>query len=407
MNKSVKNHRKEISQKMKTLRYKNPKEYWKILNTKQKISEGKISIDSLYDFFKNLNEFDQEEGQSLPDIPQVNLDSLNEIMNSIITEEEINKAMKKLNNNKACGDDEIYNEYIKNSQSKMIDIYVKLFNIILDTGTIPESWLSGNIIPIYKNKGSKDDPKNYRPITIISCLGKLFTSILNDRLSKFSDEVNLICENQAGFRKGYSTIDNIFILHSLIDMFKQLKKKLYCIFIDFEKAFDKVWREGLWHKLLANNIGGKVYNIIYNIYQGIKSRISFEGNFSEFFPCNNGLRQGENLSPFLFSLYLNDIENFFIQNNVRELTTITEDIAEQLGIYIKLFILLYADDTVLLAESAENLQSILNVFQDYCKLWKLKINVDKSKVVIFSNGRVPNKDFILNGEKLEKVTEFN
>ena len=69
--------------------------------------------------------------------------------------------------------------------------------------------------------------KNYRPITIISCLGKLFTSILNERLTKFSVEVNLICENQAGFRKGYSTIDNVFVLHTLIDMFKQLKKKFF------------------------------------------------------------------------------------------------------------------------------------------------------------------------------------
>ena len=199
----------------------------------------------------------------------------------------------------------------------------KLFNNILDTGYMPDIWLSGNIIPIYKNKGSKDDPKNYRPITIISCLDKLFTSILNERLTKFSDEVNLICENQAGFRKGYSTIDNVFVFHTLIDMFKPLKKKLFCIFIDFEKVFDKVWTEGLWHKLILNNIKGKVYSIIYNMYQGIKSRVSSDGNNSIFFPCNNGLRQGENLSLFLFSLYLNDIEEFFVDNDVAQLTAIT------------------------------------------------------------------------------------
>ena len=124
----------------------------------------------------------------------------------------------------------------------MINLYEKVFNIILDTGYMPDIWLSGNIKKNYKNKGSKD-PKNYRPITNISCLGNLFTSILNERLMKLSDEVNLICENQAVFRKGYSTIDNVLVLHTLMDLFKQLKK--HYIFIDFEKAFDKVWREGI------------------------------------------------------------------------------------------------------------------------------------------------------------------
>ena len=92
------------------------------------------------------------------------------------------------------------------------------------------------------------------------------------------------------------------------------------------------------------------------------------------------------MSPFLFSLYLNDIEQFFIDNDVAQLTTITGDIDENLNIFIRLFILLYADDTVLLAESEENLQNMLDVFVSYCDMWKLKINIENSKVVIFSNG---------------------
>ena len=105
---------------------------------------------------------------------------------------------------------------------------------------ISEQWLYGDIIPIFKNKGDKSDPKNYRPITIVSCFGKLFTSVLNNRSNKFSDQYHVILENQGGFRKGYSTNDNLFILHILIHIMK--KKKLYCAFIDFAKAFDTVWR---------------------------------------------------------------------------------------------------------------------------------------------------------------------
>ena len=137
-----------------------------------------------------------------------------------------------------------------------IPLYLKLFNIIFETGTLPDSWLEGRIIPIYKNKGDRSTPENYRPITVLSCLSKVFTSVLNNRLTKFLDSTSGLNENQAGFRKGYSTIDHIFSLNTLLELHRAKKKKLYCAFIDFSKAFDSVWRIGLWRKLLANNING-------------------------------------------------------------------------------------------------------------------------------------------------------
>ena len=102
-----------------------------------------------------------------------------------------------------------------------------------------------------------------------------------------------------------------------------------------------------------------------------------------FFPCETGVRQGENLSPFLFALYLNDLEQFLHENLVNGLDTITNMCSENLDIFFKLFILLYADDTVILAESYEKLQDALCKFQDYCKHWKLTVNVSKTKIVIF------------------------
>jgi hypothetical protein len=109
--------------------------------------------------------------------------------------------------------------------------------------------------------------------------------------------------------------------------------------VDFEKAFDKVWRDGLWCKLLLNNINGKMYKVIYNMYQNIKSRIVYNNAVSDFFDCNNGVRQGENLSPFLFSIYLNDLEQFLNDRNVNGLTSITEDFEIELDVYLKLFVL--------------------------------------------------------------------
>ena len=106
----------------------------------------------------------------------------------------------------------IANEYIKASIDIFLDTYKRIFNIIFNEGIIPKSWTEGIIKPIYKNKGDKINPDNYRPISLLSCMGKLFASILNNRLTKFLDENKAIGEEQLGFRQNYSTIGGIYIL---------------------------------------------------------------------------------------------------------------------------------------------------------------------------------------------------
>ena len=101
----------------------------------------------------------------------------------------------------------------------MITVYASLFNLILKTDNVPAQWTIGKIKPVYKNKGDSLDPGNYRPITILNCLGKLFTAVLNNRLCKFLEDNNLLSENQAGFWKHHSTRDHIFTLYSLIELY--------------------------------------------------------------------------------------------------------------------------------------------------------------------------------------------
>ena len=115
-----------------------------------------------------------------------------QILNIEFTVEEIFACVKALKNGKACSTDMILNEFIKSTFDKMKEIYVGLFNRILNEGQIPESWTIGMIVPIYKNKGEKDDFNSYRGITLLSCLGKLFTSVINSRLNRFADETKLI-----------------------------------------------------------------------------------------------------------------------------------------------------------------------------------------------------------------------
>ena len=207
----------------------------------------------MYNHFKNINNSDHDTAG----VPEANLDYETQGLNAAITEEEVICAIKALKNGKAVGIDEVRNEFIKHSSPPLISIYCKLFNKVLDSGIVPEQWVQGIIIPIYKGKGDTTQCDNYRGITLLSCVSKLFTSILNKRLTTFIDDNEILLANQAGFRKSHSTLDHCFVLKSLIDLFLHNKKRIYVAFIDFRKAFDSVWRSGLWENYLVKMLMGK------------------------------------------------------------------------------------------------------------------------------------------------------
>jgi hypothetical protein len=267
-----------------------------------------------------------------------------------------------------------------------------LFNMVLHTGKIPQAWSIGYISPIYKGKGSLNDPDNYRGITVLSCFGKLFTSVINDRIYSFLDKNSLLGIEQSGFRKGHSTMDHVFALHCLIDVYLQRKRRLFCAFIDYKKAFDSVQHGLLWEKLWSAGVNGKVLNVIRDMYAKAKSCVKTRHGLSQFFVSNVGLRQGENLSPVLFSLFLNDLKGFLTSNNAQGLKlpfALAQDVClRDIEHYLYLFLMLYADDTVVLAESPEALQRALDILKKYCDAWGLDINVNKTKVMIFSRGKI-------------------
>ena len=188
------------------------------------------------------------------------------ILDLEITEKEIVECIDQLKSCKSPGIYDIINEYLKTTKEVLLPHYLKIFNLILNTGLIPSKWYLGVIIPIHK-KGEVTNPDNYRGITLLSCFGKLFTSVLNNRLYGFLEKNNLLTEMQAGLRKCYSTVEQVFNLKCLIDLTLTSKKKLYCFFVDFKKAFDTVWRAGLWVKVLNSNSTGKCLNVIYNLCQ--------------------------------------------------------------------------------------------------------------------------------------------
>ena len=192
-------------------------------------------------------------------------DLLNELDTEINTQE-ITEAAKKMKLKKAAFSDKINNEIIKNSIDILINGFKKVFNAVLNSGYFPNSWCEGLITPIFKS-GDKLNPNNYRGICVSSSLGKFFCSILNNRLIKFLENKHTLHPSQIGFLPGNRTADHIFTLKTLHDKYiNQNNEKLYACFIDFKKAFDSVWHEGLYLKLLENGIGGNFYSLIKNLY---------------------------------------------------------------------------------------------------------------------------------------------
>ena len=145
-----------------------------------------------------------------------------------ITEQEIRQAVKKLKNKKSPFVDKIRNEMIKASLESLMPVYIKLFNLILRSGKMPDIWCQGLITPIYKS-GDRSDPTNYRGICVSSCLGKLFCSILNQRLYLYFEENKILHNSQIGFLPENRTADHVFTLRTLIDKYVHYLKRKYML----------------------------------------------------------------------------------------------------------------------------------------------------------------------------------
>ena len=397
----------------------NPKQFWKSFKRRTNKS-GNCDFNKyfkeLYDLTPEVNVNEGEISYVCNGTTQCNTDIM---LDSSITADELSKAINALKNNKACGMDGIINEFMKNSTSLVKDTMLKLFNTILDSGIFPSQWAIGEIVPVFK-KGDINDPNCYRGITLISCLAKLFTMIINKRLNLWAEVNAVLTEVQFGFRKDKSTTDCLFILHGLIEHSLGKSETLYCSFVDLTRAFDGLDRKVLWYKLHENGISCKVINLIKDMYSKIKLRVkspfnasrssSNDGNINHdndvetdqisdfFFTSNAGVFQGESLSPFLFSMYVNDLSNYL--DNVNEVGI---DIDQMV-----LTALMFADDMAVFSKSRKGLQNGLNALHEYCLKWGLKVNTSKTKCVAFKNGgRIGLLDsWSYDGSNLETVNQF-
>ncbi|KAL5006947.1 hypothetical protein ScPMuIL_015753 [Solemya velum] len=225
--------------------------------------------------------------------------------------------------------------------------------------------------------GDKRDPLQYRGISLAPAIYKLYCRILNNRLTFWCDNNDILNDSQNGFRHGRSTIEHLHSLTTIIETRKLQQKSTYCAFVDFKKAYDRIDRNLLWEKLQFYGLDGNFLSALKVIYSNTRCCVRVNGICTESFDVTCGLKQGCLLSPLLFNLFINDLAVFF--NGTGKCIDINGE---------RFAILLYADDVVLLAKTPEDLNELLDSLSGWCNRNCLFVNPSKSKVVHFRNPSV-------------------
>jgi hypothetical protein len=378
---------------------------WKVFKQLKDYHKDEESFDThdlenFFIFFKELYrrkcaKIDHSDDTSVPIVPN-DEDIL--ILNEPLTMTEIDEAITKLKTKKSVSIDLVSNEMLKHSGNHLRNVILRLFNSCLSLGIYP--WNTSVTTPLHK-KGDKEDPDNYRAITLGSCLGKLFSSILLNRLLQYR---SLVCPdhaNQLGFCKGSQTSDHILVLKTVIDKYvKRNKKRVYSCFVDYKKAFDRVCRQALMYKLSKLGIGGNFFKCLNNMYANSKSQIKLINKLSDAIDVELGTEQGHPLSPELFKIFVHDLSEQL--NNIDGINSPSLN-----GVQISH--LLWADDLVLMALDPKSLQMMLDVLHQYVEKWELEVNMDKTNVMVFnSSGRIllESHNFTMGNEKVVPTASY-
>lgn len=280
-----------------------------------------------------------------------------------IDESEVIEAIKRLKTDKSPGSDHITNEALKITHTDLTQPLTHLFNCILKTAETPKQWSESNITLIYK-KGDPNDIANYRPISLLPCIYKLFSSIINRRISITLEAKQPI--EQAGFRKSFSTIDHIHTLELIIEKYQEKQRALYVTYIDYKKAFDTISHTSIWEALREQEVESEYIKVIKSIYNNNTGRVKLEKTGPSF-PIQRGVRQGDPMSPKLFIAVLEAI--------IKKLDW------KQIGLNINgkyLSHLRFADDLVLLSESSLQTQCMIESLNMASKQVGLEMNLSKT-----------------------------
>ncbi|KAK3547330.1 hypothetical protein QTP86_018921, partial [Hemibagrus guttatus] len=251
-----------------------------------------------------------------------------------IRKDELRKALKRMKSGKAVGPDDIPVEIWKCLGEAAVGFLTSLFNRVLESERMPEEWRSV-LVPIFKNKGDVQSCSNYRGIKLMSHTMKLWERVVEARLRKVVE----ICEQQYGFMPRKSTTDAIFALRILMEKYRDGQRELHCVFVDLEKAYDRVPREELWYCMRKSGVAGKYVRMVQDMYERSRTVVRCAVGQTEEFKVEVGLHQGSALSPFLFAMVMDQLSE-----EVRQESPLT---------------MMFADDIVICSESREQVEENL------------------------------------------------
>jgi len=310
-------------------------------------------------------------------------------------EKEIANALSTIKRRKAPGLDGVLNDVLKLGGSEVVKALRLLFSMVWRAEFFPDSALTAVIVPLFKGKGDPSDPANSRPISLTSAVMKVLETVINARLARSLETAGVFAEEQSGFRARRRVEDNLFILNHVLSSRKA--SRTFAAFLDIKRAYDTVWRPALWVKLHQAGVTGNTWRIIRAMYRSVSSVVRAEGQLSDPFEAELGVRQGSVLSPLLFNVFINDLVSHLNEAGC--------------GVAVcgrRLACLLFADDIVLLADSEASLQKLLDSAADYATTWRLQFNAQKSAVLCFGDQRTlpGSKSWSLGKLQLQQGSQY-
>lgn len=337
-----------------------------------KILSPKQAADCFIENYEETSSIDVPEGhrkQAQEELTTHGPESQEENMEKPFTETEFQLALAKLNPKKSPGPDRITNEMLQHLGIKAQRKLLNVINSSWKSGCVPQIWREADMIPVPKQGKDKKKVTNYRPISLLSCPGKLMEQMVNSRLMWHLEKNNILSPSQAGFRPHRSTEDQITYITQMIEDGFQEKKQTIAVWIDIEKAFEKVWKAGLKVKLKKAKVSGLMFQWICQYLNNRQARVHVNGSYSRKRILKHGVPQGGVLSPTLFLVFINDI--------VKELPR-------------NVYGAIYADDMAIwcteeyISTARYRIQEALTKIESWTKKWLIKINETKTTHTIFS-----------------------
>ena len=306
---------------------------------------------------------------------------LNSIPQQIITFNihDIHAAIKKIPLNSAAGPDGIHNQMLKNLPRNFKYRILDMANLSMSKSQLASTWKIAHITMLPKTSINKNDPTNYRPISLISCLGKLIERLVQTRLYNYLESNSLINFQQSGFRQKRRTSDNLVYISQKCQESFNRGWKVGALFFDISKAFDEVWHKGLISKMIKKKIPSSYIHWVYSFLTSRTFHVKINQNISSRGEILSGTSQGAIISPLLFNIFINDVPT----ENTKHSS----------------FSLIFADDlaTCFQYKKQKIFQSKVTLYlkkvEKWTKKWRLKMNIKKSNYTILCNGPNTNKSF--------------